>query len=222
MRYIFVDFEMHPINKRYKAEREICKNEIIEIGAVMLDDDYEEISSLKKYVKPVYNVSMFNHIAALTGIKGSALQNAESFYEMLKDFIDWCLYDGGDFMIYAWSANDLEQVLGEAKLKNICLDERDKQIIDKWVDFQDEYCKIIGAQSVVSLEKALYFAAIPFEGARHDALDDARNTAELFIATRNKNLFLEVYASVSSRPYQKPYTGLTYCIGDVVNLNLTF
>ena len=32
MNYIIVELEMNPIAKENKAERQICKNEIIEIG----------------------------------------------------------------------------------------------------------------------------------------------------------------------------------------------
>jgi hypothetical protein len=45
MKTIFVDFEMNPINTSFKEARQICKNEIIEIGAVLLDEDSKEISS---------------------------------------------------------------------------------------------------------------------------------------------------------------------------------
>lgn len=35
MNYIIVDLEMNPIAGEYKAERQICRFEIIEIGAVL-------------------------------------------------------------------------------------------------------------------------------------------------------------------------------------------
>ena len=38
----------------------------------------------------------------------------------------------------------------------------------------------------MSLEKALHYAAINFEGHMHDALCDAKNTAELFAIVRNE------------------------------------
>ena len=46
MIYVFVDFEMNMIDSEYKKEKKICKSEIIEIGAVKLDEDYNEIDSL--------------------------------------------------------------------------------------------------------------------------------------------------------------------------------
>ena len=39
MKRIFVDFEMNPIQRRFTEARCICQNEIIEIGAVLLDDE---------------------------------------------------------------------------------------------------------------------------------------------------------------------------------------
>ena len=52
MKHIFVDFEMHPIAKEYKEEKVICQREIIEFGAVMLDESFKEITSFKAFVQP--------------------------------------------------------------------------------------------------------------------------------------------------------------------------
>ena len=37
MKYIVVDFEMNPVSKEFKEQKAICRNEIIEKGAVLLD-----------------------------------------------------------------------------------------------------------------------------------------------------------------------------------------
>ena len=65
MIYVFVDFEMNMIDSEYKKEKKICKSEIIEIGAVKLDEDYNEIDSFKSYVKPAYG-TMASRIIKLT------------------------------------------------------------------------------------------------------------------------------------------------------------
>ena len=61
MKYVVIDLEMNEINKKSEV-RDICKNEIIEIGAVMLDDNLTEISSFRTYVKPEHNVRIMNKI----------------------------------------------------------------------------------------------------------------------------------------------------------------
>lgn len=43
MNHIFVDFEMNPIAKKNKEAREIVRSEIIQIGAVKLDEDYVQV-----------------------------------------------------------------------------------------------------------------------------------------------------------------------------------
>ncbi|MGN9136212.1 hypothetical protein ACTNDG_12440 [Clostridium sp. HCP1S3_B4] len=52
MKYIFVDFEMNPIDKKHCNICNKCSREIIEIGAVMLDEDFNKVSSYKSFVKP--------------------------------------------------------------------------------------------------------------------------------------------------------------------------
>ena len=39
MRYIFVDFEMNPVSEKFPEIKKQCKREIIEIGAVMLNEE---------------------------------------------------------------------------------------------------------------------------------------------------------------------------------------
>ena len=61
MRKIFVDLEMQPIHD--KSKRRICRSEVIEIGAVMLDDSGKETDSFKQNVKPVYSDRLSNKIS---------------------------------------------------------------------------------------------------------------------------------------------------------------
>ena len=55
MKHIVVDLEMNHLARDYKEERIICSMEVIEIGAVVLDEAYAEIGSFKTFVKPQYN-----------------------------------------------------------------------------------------------------------------------------------------------------------------------
>ena len=56
MKHIVIDLEMNKIARSSEA-RKICKSEIIEIGAVMLDENLQEIGNFRTYVKPEYNDS---------------------------------------------------------------------------------------------------------------------------------------------------------------------
>ena len=48
MKYVFVDFEMNEIDRKYRKIRRECANEIVQIGAVMLDEELNEIGEFRE------------------------------------------------------------------------------------------------------------------------------------------------------------------------------
>lgn len=189
MKHIVVDLEMNNIRKNSEA-RLICSSETIEIGAVMLDDDLKEISSFRTYVKPEHNEVIEKKITKLTGITTEMVQNAPRFNEALRMFTNWCLGTGDEVTIYAWSESDYDQISKEMILKKYDIsDFEEKALGQRWSDFQDEFDSHLGFERQVSLKMALEMAGIDFSGREHDALDDARNTAELLHVFKDENLF---------------------------------
>ena len=91
MKYIFVDFEMNPIEGKFKEIRQLCRQEIIEIGAVMLDESYQEVDSFKQYVKPAFSSEITKKYARLTGITTAMVADAPSFNEAIDIFLSWCM-----------------------------------------------------------------------------------------------------------------------------------
>lgn len=55
MKYVIVDLEMNPVSNEYPNERKVSRFETIQIGAVLLDEKYQEIGSFVTLVKPEYN-----------------------------------------------------------------------------------------------------------------------------------------------------------------------
>ena len=55
MVHIVVDLEMNWLDFKYENERKISTNEVIEIGAVTMNEKFEEIGAFKMYVKPQFN-----------------------------------------------------------------------------------------------------------------------------------------------------------------------
>lgn len=194
MRRIFVDFEMCPIPQEYAAERELCKLETIEIGAVILDENDKEIASFKEYVRPAYATEIPKHIEKLTGICYSTLQQAASYREVLQRFADWC--GEMDYTIYSWSDNDLFQILHETALKGIEDTPQLGYMYHHWKDFQQEYCGLFPMDHVMSLEKALNYCGIEFQGRAHDGLNDARATADLYRVINDRESFAQFQEKV--------------------------
>ena len=189
MKHIVVDLEMNNVSKKSEARR-ICRMETIEIGAVMLDDNLQEISAFRTYVKPEYNDCIERKIKRITGITEEMVQNAPIFKEALRMFTNWCLGTGDEVTIYAWSDSDYCQIAKEITLKNYEMTLEEEIILTtKWSDFQKEFDTHLGFNRQVSLSMALDMAGIDFTGREHDALDDARNTAELLNILRDTALF---------------------------------
>ena len=180
MKYIVVDLEMNPLSKEYYEERKQCRNEIIQIGAVVLDENYQEIGCFKTLVKPQYNEIITRNIEKLTGITTAMVQDAPVFKDAIHQFFSWCTSLGDMIEIHQWSNSDYLQIFQELCLKQITLSREDQKIMEDWKDFQYEFGKKLGLTDQLSLKNAVMYAGVDPVGRYHDALFDARNTATLF------------------------------------------
>lgn len=195
MNYIIIDFEMNPVDGEYKEERRICRSEIIEIGAVIMDESFLVLGEFKTLVKPQYNDVIQKRYETLTGISTQMVSGAPNFETAYEMFVNWCESYGKEYEIYAWSDSDYHQLTAEMELKDYHKTEMMRPL-EKWFDFQKEYTEKLGLERIISLDKALNYAGITFTGRMHDALCDAKNTAELFAIVRNEERCQIVLKSV--------------------------
>lgn len=202
MKYIIMDLEMNPIHPQYKVQRQICRHEIIQIGAIALDESFQEVSSFLTYVKPELNDFILSKIENLTGISTAQVQDAPTFIPAIRMFFAWCQSLGETVQMIQWSSNDSSQLLKEIRLKEYSMSEAETAIMDSFYDFQPEFGKVIGLERLVSLDAAVSFAGNDFDGRQHDALNDARNTAYLFKIVRNPEEHSEALQKVAD--YLKP------------------
>ena len=187
MKYVVIDLEMNPIAAVHTAEREICKLEVIEIGAVLLDEKYQEIGSFVTLVKPRLNSRIERKYEKLTGIKTEMTESAPYFEDALDMFFSWCNNIPDETQIIQWSENDFAQFSKEIQMKKIPLSaQNQKYMTISWLDFQAEYGYTLGLEHNISLKDAVMYAGEDFCGRQHDALVDARNTADLFGIVRDE------------------------------------
>lgn len=187
MKYVVIDLEMNPIAGEYKEEREISRLEVIEIGAVLLDENYQEIGNFVTLVKPQYNTRIEKKYEKLTGIGTEMTESAPYFQEALNRFFDWCNDIQDELQIIQWSVNDFTQISKEIQLKNTLISDKNRKYLDHaWVDFQAEYGEKLGLERDISLKDAIMYAGEDFCGHQHDALVDARNTAALLGIVRDE------------------------------------
>lgn len=179
-RKVIVDFEWHKISNTYKRERLLCDQEIIQFGAVMQDENNQEMGIFHSMVRPQFVLKYSAKIEELTGISEADLSIAPSFEKVFFDFLRWCDQRDVPYIIYSWSDNDLQQIKNELMLKQITCTDRVEYMLCHWRDLQVEFDDILGFYRRQSLENAMMLLGIEPEGRAHNALDDAKNTAILY------------------------------------------
>ena len=179
-RQVVIDLEMCKVPRSIQRRIGI-KREIIQIGAVLLEDGIIR-GRYSEYVKPEYgHIDCF--IKDLTGIHQSDLYNAKGIEEVLKSFMDWA---GEDAVFVSWSMSDRAQLKHELEMKNIVITEWN-EILENWEDCQKLFGKTVCAENKrYSLREAVVFADIETRGAEHDALADAYNTALLYVKLKTE------------------------------------
>ena len=216
MVHIVIDLEMNPVNKTFKDVRRYMTDEIIEIGAVKLDDNYKQVGEFQCYVRPQYG-EITKHITKLTGITAETVADKPFFAEAFQNFMDWI--GSWDMTLYSWSNSDINQLRDECRFKipKYEISKLERQ----WRDLQKAFDERIGLHSSLALKHAIGAMNRDFEGTQHTALADAANTAAILALLQDDEEFFRVMQPVIDllRPKQ-----LSQSIGDKYPelLNLKF
>lgn len=174
-KYVIVDLEMCRVPKGFKRDNFKSACELIEIGAVLLDDAYEIVDRFKTYVSPEYG-EVDQYIQKLTGITKADTMNAPSTKEALQSFVNWLPEDA---ILVSWSDNDEKQIRKEVELKNLEVPGLERYL-DNWEDCQKTFGEKMNSPKNYRLSEALIIADIDYDENIHDGLVDAENTAMLF------------------------------------------
>lgn len=87
MDYLVIDLEMCRVKKLYRKTYKYA-SEIIQIGAVLLDEGFNRTATMCEYVNPEYGV-LDNFIESMTGIKNRDIKQAPKLTEALEHLSDW-------------------------------------------------------------------------------------------------------------------------------------
>lgn len=107
MNYIILDLEWNQSPAGKAGENRAIPFEIIEIGAVKLDESRQIVDRFQECVRPQVYQHLHFKTQELIHISMKELRKARSFPEVICDFINWC---GEDYMICTWGAMDLEEL----------------------------------------------------------------------------------------------------------------
>ena len=207
MVHIVIDLEMNPVSKTFKDIRRLTTDEVIEIGAVKLDENYKQIDEFQCYVRPQYG-EITKHITKLTSITQELVADKPFFPEAFQNFMDWI--GTWDMTLYSWSNSDINQLKDECAFKMPKYDIA--RLERQWKDLQKAFDDRLGLHSSLALKHAIGAMNRDFEGMQHSALADAANTAAILSLLQDDEEFFRVMQPVIDllRPKQ-----LSQSIGDL-------
>lgn len=144
--------------------------EIIQIGAVKLNDALSPAEEYSVDVKPVYFRRMHYKVKKLTGIDKERLSQSDTFPVVFEQFRQWC----GEAPVFITWGNDDRRILEQ----NIIVHDLDWDWIGDWINLQQIYnLQTGGDKNQKSLATAMEHFEIEQTRVAHDALGDAYNTA---------------------------------------------
>ncbi len=175
MNYIVLDIEWNqcPLGKEHGIAQ--LPFEIIEIGAVKLDEDFNTIGVFSSLIKPQQYKEIHNIIGKLVHIDGEELsREGKYFSDVMTEFFEWC---GTDYIFVTWGDRDLYILQSNLEFYDMdIMGEEPLYFYDAQklfsIDFED-------GKERRSLKVACDMVNIKRSGEFHRALSDARYTARL-------------------------------------------
>lgn len=193
MNYIVLDLEWNQCPTGKSEEDSRLPFEIIEVGAVKLDESLVLTDQFHEVVKPqVYHQLHFKTKEIVT-LRAIDLENARYFPEVIHDFLEWC---GKDALFCTWGPADLTELQQNMAYYKVPSPFPFPLL---YYDIQKIFSIIFeDRKSRRSLEYAVDFLGIPKNIPFHSALSDAHYTSLII-----QNLDVEQIRDNSSVDYYR-------------------
>jgi inhibitor of KinA sporulation pathway (predicted exonuclease) len=174
MNYIVFDLEFNMFFRFKEGDlaNPSLKNEIIQIGAVKLNDQLERIGDFNLLIKPVVYKRLNPYVKRKTNINTSRVIPRRSFIEAMENFKAWM---GNEAVLCSWGQDD---ILGLRE--NCSFFGFNETFFDKYINIQEIYMRFEGLTKQPSLESAVDDLEIEKSLPFHDAFSDAAYTGDIF------------------------------------------
>jgi ERI1 exoribonuclease 2 len=193
-KYVVIDLEMCAVHNKKNKQIFNSGTELIQIGAVILDQDYRIVDTYSTYVCPEFG-NIDRYINRLTGISTKDTLNAQKSNEALADFAEWL---PADATMVAWSECDEIQIKKELDGKGID-NPKLRATFGHWIDCQALFGQRMENERKYKLSEALLITGLWSDGKAHDALIDARNTAYVFAKLEQEECIRPNYLYMSEK-----------------------
>ncbi len=179
MHYIILDLEWNqPLSYNSSAYRAVGGRllfELIQIGAVKLNERLEIVDTFNQLIQPTHYVKLHPRIRRITGISQEDLCDKPQFAEAAGRFHGWC---GEDAALLTWGCDDISVLQ-----QNLDFFECGSLPFPNFYDMQRLYGELVGdTKNRAGLKAAMeHYEIEPDETLPfHNALNDAYYTALVF------------------------------------------
>ncbi len=211
MTYTILDLEW---DSTYYVPEKRFINQILQIGAVKLDESFNITDTFEQTVKSSISKKVSGRFSELTGITSEDMQNGIPLEEAVKKYNDWL---SPDTVTMTWSNSDLYTVVQNEKalLSGI------RFKIEKYVDLQSfiqNEIRLLGfaVNSQISLSDAAEKLGVDISGFdMHTAKDDSLVCAALLKKYYNKERFEPLIRDTSENHFFKRISYKTEYISDI-------
>ncbi len=172
MNYIILDLEA-----TCWKDRDINKqNEIIEIGALKINNESNVESEFSEFIKPKLNPELSDFCKELTTIEQSDIDSAETYDIVISKFKEWIDLNQ-EFVLCSWGFYDKKQFAKDCDLHRL-----DKSWLTNHISLKHQYADIKSISKPLGMGGALKKEGLKLDGTHHRGIDDARNIAKIFKA----------------------------------------
>ncbi|OJJ20044.1 3'-5' exonuclease [marine bacterium AO1-C] len=172
MNYIILDLEA----TCWEDKSTRMQNEIIEIGAVKLDEQGHQIDEFCEFIKPKLNQQLSEFCKKLTTITQTDIDRADTYDVVVEAFKDWIDIDE-PYLLCSWGVYDKKQFEKDCNLYGL-----DTDWLYYHISLKHQYADIKGLERPIGMGGALRKEGLKLEGTHHRGIDDARNIAKIFKA----------------------------------------
>jgi inhibitor of KinA sporulation pathway (predicted exonuclease) len=147
----------------------------------MINGYGEEKGTFNRFIKPAVNGRLSAFCTELTSIEQHQVSAAEIFPTVLELFWDWAEIGFSDYTLVSWGKEDQQLLRNDCELHDI-----DDSWLTPHLNLKTAYRHLKRLNKNTGLVKTLEREGLEFEGTHHRAIDDAINTAKIFLKYRDE------------------------------------
>ena len=198
MQYIVIDLEW---NGSYSKKTHGYFNEIIEVGAVKVDERMRIVDTFRAAIKPVVSKKLSTIVTDLTNITAEELEDGTTFTAMMRQLSRWMGNEPST--VLTWSTTDLLVLMENCRYFT---GRQEIPFLQNYMDFQAYAQQRMGVDvsQQLGLARAGEMLGIPEDNmSLHRALDDSKLTAAILQKVYDADSFVPAIMSVDEEFYKR-------------------